>query len=70
MINLLRPEARGRINAIYVGVFFVGGAIGSTAAGMLWGTGGWAAICLGGAMCGSLSFIADCVFRPGNPLEK
>jgi len=70
MINLLRPEARGRINAIYVGVFFIGGAIGSTAAGMLWSAGGWAAICLGGATCGSLSFIADCVFRPGSPLEK
>ena len=70
MINLLCPEARGRINAIYVGVFFVGGAIGSTAAGMLWASGGWAAICLGGAMCGLLSFVADCVFRPGSPLEK
>jgi MFS family permease len=70
MINLLRPEARGRINAIFVGVFFIGGAIGSTAAGMLWATGGWTAICLGGVTCGLLSFIADCVFRPGSPLEK
>jgi predicted MFS family arabinose efflux permease len=70
MINLLRPEARGRINAIFVGVFFLGGAIGSAAAGMLWATGGWAAICLGGAICGLLSFISDCVFRPGSPLEK
>ena len=70
MINLLRPEARGRINAIFVGVFFIGGAVGSTAAGMLWANGGWAAICLGGAICGLLSFIADCVFRPGSPLEK
>jgi predicted MFS family arabinose efflux permease len=70
MINLLRPEARGRINAIFVGVFFLGGAIGSAVAGMLWANGGWGAICLGGAACGLLSFIADCVFRPGNPWEK
>ena len=70
MINLLRPEARGRINAIFVGVFFLGGAIGSAVAGMLWATGGWGAICLGGALCGLLSFISDCVFRPGSPLEK
>jgi predicted MFS family arabinose efflux permease len=70
MINLLRPEARGRINALYVGVFFLGGAIGSTAAGMLWASGGWAAVCLGGAMCGILSFTADCIFRPGSPISK
>jgi predicted MFS family arabinose efflux permease len=70
MINLLRPEARGRINAIFVGVFFLGGAIGSAVAGMLWATGGWVAICLGGAACGLFSFISDCVFRPGSPLEK
>ena len=68
MINLLRPEARGRINALFVGVFFLGGAIGSTAASMLWATGGWAAVCSGGAMCGLLSFIADCMFRPGSPV--
>jgi predicted MFS family arabinose efflux permease len=70
MINLLNPEARGRINAIFVGVFFLGGAVGSALAGMLWTTGGWAAICLGGAVCGLLSFISDCVFRPGSPLKK
>jgi predicted MFS family arabinose efflux permease len=70
MINLLRPEARGRINAIFVGVFFLGGAIGSAVAGMLWATGGWVAICLGGAVCGLLSFISDCVFRPGSPFEN
>jgi predicted MFS family arabinose efflux permease len=70
MINLLRPEARGRINGIFVGIFFLGGAIGSTAAGILWATGGWVAICLGGAVCSLLSFISDCVFRPGSPLEK
>jgi predicted MFS family arabinose efflux permease len=70
MINLLRPEARGRINAIFVGVFFLGGAIGSAVAGMLWATGGWVAICLGGAVCGLLSFISDCVFRPGSPLKN
>jgi predicted MFS family arabinose efflux permease len=70
MINMLSPEARGRINALFVGIFFLGGAIGSTAASMLWVTGGWATVCLGGAMCGLLSFIADCIFRPGSPISK
>ena len=70
LINLLRPEARGRINALFVGVLFLGGAIGSTAASLLWATGGWAAVCLGGAMCGVVTFIADCIFRPGSPLDR
>ena len=46
MINLLRPEAKGRINALFVGVFFLGGRNWlPTAAGMLWAAGGWTAVC-------------------------
>jgi len=56
MINQLKPEARGRINGIFVGVFFIGGAIGSALSGMLWSIGGWGAICLGGAFLGLLAF--------------
>ncbi|MHC5539032.1 MFS transporter [Singulisphaera rosea] len=55
LINQLRPEARGRINAIFVGVFFIGGAIGSAVSGMLWATGGWAAVCFGGVCLGLLA---------------
>ena len=55
LINQLRPEARGRVNAIFVGVFFLGGAIGSALSGMLWAAGGWGAVCLGGVCLGSLA---------------
>lgn len=58
LINQLRPEARGRINALFVGVFFVGGAAGSAASGLLWSLGGWSAICAGGALLGALAFRA------------
>ncbi|MCA6126399.1 MFS transporter, partial [Bradyrhizobium sp. WSM 1704] len=31
-VNLLRPEARGRINGLFVALFFIGGAVGGAAA--------------------------------------
>jgi predicted MFS family arabinose efflux permease len=58
-VNLLRPEARGRLNAMFVGLFFVGGAIGSVAAGLAWAWGGWNAICILGAGCGLTGLIVD-----------
>jgi predicted MFS family arabinose efflux permease len=58
MINLLKPEARGRINAIFVAVFFVGGAIGSALSGMLWTLGGWGAVCAGGVVLGLVAVIS------------
>lgn len=45
-VNLIRPEARGRINGIYTGVFFLGGAAGSAAAGLAWAHAGWPGVCL------------------------
>ncbi|WP_341962619.1 MFS transporter [Pseudomonas sp. RC10] len=58
MINLLNPEARGRINGIFVGVFFIGGAIGSALSGVLWSLGGWGAVCAGGVVLGLLACVA------------
>jgi predicted MFS family arabinose efflux permease len=42
-------EARSRLNTAYVVGNFVGGAIGSAAAAVLWSLGGWAAVCTAGA---------------------
>lgn len=44
-INTLRPEARGRLNGLYTGLFFVGGSIGAAIAGPAWTWGGWTAVC-------------------------
>ncbi|MBU9438598.1 MFS transporter [Burkholderia multivorans] len=44
-INLLNPAARGRLNGLFVGLFFVGGAIGAALAGSAWAWGGWSAVC-------------------------
>lgn len=56
-INMLRPEARGRINGIFVGVFFLGGAAGSALAGAAWSAGGWAAVCVTGALFGLAALV-------------
>ncbi|UOB55770.1 MFS transporter [Burkholderia pyrrocinia] len=44
-INLLNPAARGRLNGLFVGLFFVGGALGAALAGSAWASGGWSAVC-------------------------
>jgi len=56
-VNLIRPEARGRINGLYTGVFFVGGAAGSALAGLAWARAGWPGACLV-ALCFALAALA------------
>jgi predicted MFS family arabinose efflux permease len=51
-INMIRPEARGRLNGLFTGGFFIGGAIGSALAGAAWAWGGWDACCLGALTTG------------------
>ncbi len=51
IIFALRPEARSRINTIFVCGLFLGGSLGSAGAILCWRTGGWPAVCLyGGAL--------------------
>lgn len=63
-INLLRPEARGRINGLFVGLFFLGGAVGSAAAGLAWAWGGWMAVSAIGAAFGLAALLTDFVRQP------
>ncbi|OXI92153.1 MFS transporter [Burkholderia sp. AU31652] len=44
-INLLNPAARGRLNGLFVGLFFIGGALGAALAGSAWASGGWSTVC-------------------------
>ncbi len=53
-IYSLAPEARGRLNAIYMTVVFIGGAIGSALASLTFVHGGWALTCETGAAAGIL----------------
>ena len=48
-IYRLRPEARSRLTAAYMFLFFIGGAAGSVLSSLLYDAWGWGAVCLGGA---------------------
>ncbi|RZS79531.1 putative MFS family arabinose efflux permease [Phyllobacterium myrsinacearum] len=67
-INLLRPEAGSRLNGLFVGQFFLGGAMGSALAGIAWISGGWGLICAIGAVLGICALILDISHvRTGRP---
>ncbi len=59
VISLLRPEARSRLNGLFVGLFFIGGSIGSAVAGYVWTAGGWNAVCAVIALIGLAALVAD-----------
>ncbi|WP_158813432.1 MFS transporter [Methylocapsa sp. S129] len=58
-INLLQPEARGRLNGLFVGLFFLGGAVGSTVAGVAGAWGGWTSVCVIGMAFGLAALMVD-----------
>jgi predicted MFS family arabinose efflux permease len=64
-INLLQPEARGRLNGLFVALFFVGGTVGSAAASFAWSYSGWVAVCAVGAFFGVLGLLTDTATRTG-----
>ncbi|ANN77497.1 MFS transporter [Bordetella flabilis] len=59
-INLIRPEARGRLNGLFVGLFFLGGSLGSALSSPAWAVGGWPLVC---ALVALFAFIALVVGR-------
>ncbi|WP_027059751.1 MFS transporter [Mesorhizobium loti] len=63
-VNLLQPEARGRLNGLFVGIFFIGGAIGSLLAGVAWTWGGWPYVCAIGAVFGVAALLVDWIGGP------
>jgi predicted MFS family arabinose efflux permease len=55
----LRPDARGRINTVYLSGVFFGGSAGSFISAMLYQQWGWSAVCLfGGASALTLGALA------------
>jgi predicted MFS family arabinose efflux permease len=52
----IEPSARSRLNTAFVASNFLGGAVGSAAAGILWTTGGWTALMTGAMIVITLAF--------------
>ena len=68
-INLLTPEARGRLNGLFVGLFFIGGAIGAGGAGLAWSESGWLAVCALGALFGLAALVAHLALAKNAPRQ-
>ena len=55
-IYSLRPDARARINTVFMGTVFLGGSLGSAASGLLYERFGWAGPTVLGVLLGCLGF--------------
>lgn len=56
-VNMLCPEARGRLNGLYTGLFFIGSAVGSGLVGVAWSHSGWTGVCVAGITFGAVAFF-------------
>lgn len=57
IVYALRPEARARLNTIFMGAMFMGGALGSGFATLAWSTGGWIIVTILGAAFSAIGVL-------------
>lgn len=66
IVYALRPEARARLNTIFMGAMFVGGAAGSAAATWAWNANGWVAVTLLGGALAAAGLTIQLIGRRAN----
>ncbi|WP_028224355.1 MFS transporter [Paraburkholderia ferrariae] len=54
-IYALRPEARSRVNTVYMVAYFIGGAAGSAVGAATWHAFGWVGVCVAGLAFSALA---------------
>ena len=62
VIFRLRPDAKSRVNSLYMTLYFIGGACGSALGVYAWHHGGWSMTCMTGlglALCATLFALLD-----------
>jgi predicted MFS family arabinose efflux permease len=59
VIYALRPEARSRLNTVFMSGMFIGGALGSGGVAIAWHMGGWWAVCVFGAVLGLVALALE-----------
>jgi predicted MFS family arabinose efflux permease len=57
IVYALRPEARGRLNTLFMGSMFLGGAAGSALATLAWGRGGWSDVVVLGVVAAAVATL-------------
>jgi predicted MFS family arabinose efflux permease len=70
LIFSLDPHARGRINAAYVTVMFVIGALGSVIGSTTFEAGGWSASAMAGAAIGGIATLGFLLFDRGASVAR
>jgi predicted MFS family arabinose efflux permease len=58
LVFSLRPEARSRLNTVYMTGYFTGGSIGSVVGGVAWMHYGWPGVCAVGGAFVALALVA------------
>jgi predicted MFS family arabinose efflux permease len=61
IVYTLRPEARARLNTIFMGSMFLGGAAGAAAATATWKAGGWSAVATLGISLAAIATFAQLI---------